>query len=237
MKSKKHSDSVAVRLGTSAQQSIEACFSTSSTNKAVDSTSVTDSHMDSSEDNDDGRSLVSAHVITDYAITAEVKKAEIIWAIKTVGSYLGIASYFTQKLVDKNRACECYVASFDESLNEVCQQGQMDINSRYFHQGKVLSQYLDSQFLGHATAIDLLQAFKKGTSKLNPYKLLQVSTDGPNVNLKFMQELVNDRKRCDPELPGMLQLATCTLHSIHLAFFTAIKDSGWGLSKLFRALW
>ena len=46
----------------------------------------------------------------------------------------------------------------------------MNINIPYFHQGKVLSQYLDSQFLGHATAIDLLQAFKKETSKLNPYK-------------------------------------------------------------------
>ena len=89
MKSKKHSDSVAVRSGTSAQQSIGAHFSTSSTSKAVDNTSVTDSHMGSSEDNDD-RSLVSAHVITDSAIAAEVKKAEIIWAIKTV---LGHISY------------------------------------------------------------------------------------------------------------------------------------------------
>ena len=35
MKSKKHSDSVAVRSGTSAQQSIEACFSTSSTSKPL----------------------------------------------------------------------------------------------------------------------------------------------------------------------------------------------------------
>ena len=51
MKSKKHTDSVAVRSGTSAQQSIEACFSTSSTSEAVDSTSITDSHMGSSEDN------------------------------------------------------------------------------------------------------------------------------------------------------------------------------------------
>ena len=52
-----------------------------------------------------------------------------------------------------------------------------------------------------------------------------------------MQELVNDRKHSDFELPGMLQLGTCTLHTIYLAFFTAIKNSGWGLSKLFRALW
>ena len=73
MKSKKHSDLVTVRSGTSAQQSIETCFCTSSTSKAVDSTSVTDSYMGSSEDNDDRRSLVSAHVITDYAISLQLK--------------------------------------------------------------------------------------------------------------------------------------------------------------------
>ena len=98
----------------------------------------------------------------------------------------------------------------------------MDINIRYFHRDKVVSQYLDSQFLGHSTAIDLLHAFKKGTSKLNPNKLLQVSMDGPNVNLKFLHEVIDDRKRSDPDLPGSLQLGTCTLHTIHGAFTTAI---------------
>ena len=32
----------------------------------------------------------------------------------------GIAPYFTEKLVDKIRASKCYVASFDESLNNIC---------------------------------------------------------------------------------------------------------------------
>ena len=52
-----------------------------------------------------------------------------------------------------------------------------------------------------------------------------------------MQELVNDRKRYDRELPGMLRLGTCTSHTIHSAFSTANKDSGRGLSKLFYTLW
>ena len=45
MQSKKHSDSVAVQSGTSALQCIEACFSTSSTSKAVNSSSITDRHV------------------------------------------------------------------------------------------------------------------------------------------------------------------------------------------------
>ena len=35
----------------------------------------------------------------------------------------------------------------------------------------------------------------------------------------------------------MLQLDTCTLHTIHLAFSSANKDSKWSLSKLYRVLW
>ena len=277
MKSKKHIDSLAVHSGTSAQQSITAAFYSSSISKTIDLTTTTASEPEkvSSEDTNERRSLTSAHFISDYVGTVEVKKAEIIWAIKTVMGHVsfnanrgigdvfrtmfpdsaiaqkfscsstklaylvtfGIAPYFTEKLVDKIRASKCYVASFDESLNDICQQGQMDINIRYFHRDKVVSQYLDSQFLGHSTAIDLLHAFKKGTSKLNPNKLLQVSMDGPNVNLKFLHEVIDDRKRSDPDLPGILQLGTCTLYTIHGAFTTAIKGTGWGLAKLLRALW
>ena len=59
----------------------------------------------------------------------------------------GIAPYFKDKLIDNVRAAVCYVVSFDESLNSICQEGQMDINVRYFSGDKVVSQYLDSQCL------------------------------------------------------------------------------------------
>lgn len=264
MKSKKHIESLSVRLGTSTQACI-TMFSRSSTSETTSSTSQSTS----------GTSKSTANTMTRYVDTLEVKKAEIIWGIKTVMSHIslnsnsdigemfrtmfpdseiakkfscsatkmaylitfGIAPYFTDQLIDKIRASKCYVASFDESLNEICQKGQMDINIRYFHQGKVVSQYLNSQFLGHSTATDLLQAFKKGTAQLDPSKLLQVSMDGPNVNLKFMQELLKDRKRYDPEMPGILQLGTCTLHTIHGAFATAMKNTEWGVAKLLRAIW
>lgn len=49
--------------------------------------------------------------------------------------------------------------------------------------------YYCSSFLGHCTATDLLTAF---LSILKPFmlkKLLNVSLDGPSVNLKFIKDL------------------------------------------------
>ena len=50
--------------------------------------------------------------------------------------------------------------------------------------------------------------------------------NGPNVNLKFMQELVANRKFFFVELLGILKLNTYPLHAIHGAFCTTMKDTG-----------
>ena len=56
--------------------------------------------------------------------------------------------------------------------------------------------YLGSEFLGHATAADLLTHFKDGIfnhiTQLDPKQLLQVSMDGPSV--KFYTDLARERK-------------------------------------------
>ena len=67
--------------------------------------------------------------------------------------------------------------------------------------------------------------------------MLQVSINCFNVDLKFMQELVADRKLSDAELPEILQLGTCPLHPIHEAFCTAIKNTAWYVEKLLCVKW
>ena len=54
--------------------------------------------------------------------------------------------------------------------------------------------YLGSEFLGHATAADLLTHFKDGIRQLDPKRLLQVSMDGVRVNWKFYTDLARERK-------------------------------------------
>ena len=44
----------------------------------------------------------------------------------------------------------------DESLNKKCQAKQMDIHVRFWEDDKVVTPYFGSQFLGHATANDMV---------------------------------------------------------------------------------
>ena len=68
--------------------------------------------------------------------------------------------------------------------------------------------YLGSEFLGHATAADLLTQFKDGITirQLDPKRLLQVSMDGPSVNWKFYTDLARERKK--QELPKFLNIGS-----------------------------
>ena len=55
--------------------------------------------------------------------------------------------------------------------------------------------------------------------------------------MKFMQELIADRKHSDSELPGILLLGKCLFHAIYRAFCTAIRDTEWNLKKLLCVIW
>ena len=85
------------------------------------------------------------------------------------------------------------VACFDESLNEVVQKVQMDLCVYYWdvNKSRTATRYFDSSFLGHTTANNLQSSF---TSLLNDQillKIVQVSIDGPNVKLKFLDQLID----------------------------------------------
>ena len=150
----------------------------------------------------------------------------------------GLAPYFKNKLVDAVREAACYTISFDESLNKVSQTGQMDIVVRFWNSddGRVSTRYLGSQFLGHATAADLLTNFKTGTKELDPKKMLQVSMDGPSVNWKFLAELREDRQ-VDPSMPQLIEIGSCGLHVIHGAFQLGAEATKWKIGQKLRAFW
>ena len=81
---------------------------------------------------------------------------------------------------------------FDESLNKKCQAKQMDIHVRFWEGEKVVTRYFGSQFLGHATANDMVQHFEESVvnSGLPICNLAQISMDGPSVNWKFFTDTV-----------------------------------------------
>ena len=63
--------------------------------------------------------------------------------------------------------------------------------------------------------------FVKG---MDERKLLQVSMDGPSMNLKFLRLLQSGWKKKD--IQELLDIGTCELHTIHGALKTETEASG-----------
>ena len=97
-------------------------------------------------------------------------------------------------------------------------------------ENKVGSRYYSSEVLGKTAAVNLLDSFIKCLSKLDKSKLIQVSSDGPNVNLAFLK-LLNE-KRKDEELCKLIDIGTCGLHVLHGSFKHGEEKSEWKLKKL-----
>ena len=71
--------------------------------------------------------------------------------------------------------------------------------------------YWDSTFLTHTINKDFLIEFNKSVDIINSSKIMQVSMDGPAVNLKFMQELVKHREELEIE-EKIIDIGACGLH-------------------------
>ena len=150
----------------------------------------------------------------------------------------GIAPYFEELLLCEVKTYPFHVISFDESLNKKLQKGQMDILIRFWDIEKNVSitRYLTSEFLGGAKADDILKKFETAVGKKidQSPNLLQISSDGPNVNLKFL-EMYNEKRQFN-DLPALLNIGTCGLHTMHGSLKAAIKSSDWVMGKVLKAM-
>ena len=61
--------------------------------------------------------------------------------------------------------------------------------------------------------------------------------DGPHVNWKFLEELIEDRKHADPNIPCLINVGSCSLHVVHGAFTTGARATEWTLDQLLRSVW
>ena len=154
-------------------------------------------------------------------------------------SYLicfGIAPYFKQQLLKELKEAQCYVISFDESLNTELHEEQMDFLVRYFHKDKATCRYITSGFFGHTRAEDLKMKFEEGIIELEKKKMLQISMDGPNVNWKLYDSIVEKRSEND-DYPGLIDIGSCNLHIVHGAFRTGVQKTKWGIDGILQALY
>ena len=100
---------------------------------------------------------------------------------------------------------------------------------------KVSLRYLNSKFIGHAAALDIIHELKKGIKELNKGQLLQISIDGPSVNWAFLKEIQKHREQ--EELSQLIIVGSCGLHIIHGAFQTGATTTCSNIKGILKAIY
>lgn len=104
---------------------------------------------------------------------------------------------------------------------------------------KVRTSYLTSAFLEKSGAENLLESvltvLKEADLKID--NLIQLSTDGPNVNLKLKFDLKQHMKDNLPSEKQILDISTCSLHIVNGAYKTAHTKVNWKLNQFLRSLY
>ena len=68
---------------------------------------------------------------------------------------------------------------------------------------------------------------------LNENKLVQISMDGPSINLKMLQK-INEECKAN-EFHHLISIGSCGLHIVHGAFRTGAEATDWSTKKILRA--
>ena len=95
----------------------------------------------------------------------------------------GILPYFKEVLRKEINALVFYL-SFDESMNHILQNEQLDIHIRFWDDSKCMAvtQYIDSHFLRLWNADNIATKLQQSLQKLVAEKMIQLSMDGPANN-------------------------------------------------------
>ena len=96
----------------------------------------------------------------------------------------GIAPYLKELLLAKLKSSDFFVTCYDESLNRVLQEEQMDVVLRYFNNESCMveTSYFDSAFLKRPSSQNLHVKLLESLTALDLGKLIEISMNGPHVN-------------------------------------------------------
>ena len=149
----------------------------------------------------------------------------------------GLSPYFKDNLIKSINSSPFYTLSFDESMNSVMQNCQMDVNIKFWDEmsGTVQTRYFDSQFLYRPNASNLLESIMIAKKPLSDEKMLQLAMDGPSVNWNVLDML--DDKLIENELSRTINIGSCSQHIIHGALQTGTTSTKWNIDKLMKAMY
>ena len=156
-------------------------------------------------------------------------------------SYLinyGIYPVLVLKLKTQINSSPFHTVMFDESLNKINQDCQMDVQVRYWdaQRGIAVSRYIVSKFLKNPNAKNLTDMLLGAVEDLDSARQVALSMDGPNVNWSVVNLLNDDRTKNN--MNELLQLGSCSLHIINGAFKKGF-DNGtkWEMKKILNAMY
>ena len=140
---------------------------------------------------------------------------------KTKCSYIlchGIAPIVKETMLNELKEVPYYGTLLDESYNKISKKGWMHLHVRFWDDtdNEVKTSYWNSEFLGKASADNVFSKFNDCLSSLDRSEIFQVSSDGPNVNLAFLNLVHENRK--DDLLDPLIDIRTCSLHTLHRYF-------------------
>lgn len=156
----------------------------------------------------------------------------------------GLGPHFQKQLVAQVQKCDIFSVSLYESLNKIAQKGQMDIVLRIWVEvngrEKIETRYLTSCFLETATANGILTAFISVFKNFDIdifKKIVNLSMDGPNVNLKFLKDF---KFHMSQETDGgnmreLIEVGTCSLHVVNNGYKAGHQKSGWKIDDFLRS--
>ena len=158
---------------------------------------------------------------------------------KTKCGYLityGLSPFFKKKMVDNVKASPYYSVMFDESMNKILQEEQMDLSVRYWdvNTNKVMSKYFNSKFFLCANANNISNGIVEGIGELQFSKCIHLSMDGPSTNWSVMEKVMERRK--GDNLPPLENIGSCGLHSVSGSLGIGLKSSLWTLKKVLKSM-
>lgn len=151
---------------------------------------------------------------------------------RTKVSYLisdGLGPYFKKKLCEEVSASPAFVLQYDETGNSQVRK-QCDLLLRYWSDSKkqVVVHFLKALMFGHAPGVEIangiLNTLKEQGFQLPLPKLLNLGSDGPNVNKTVWNKVNEEVKYLG--YPGLMQFIPCNLHVIHNSFREGLKVYG-----------
>ena len=80
---------------------------------------------------------------------------------------------------------------------------------------------------------DLLKAINDGLLGLDLSTQIQLSMDGPSVNLNVLNEISKERE--DAGLSKLINVGSCNLHVVHGALKSATEATGWNLKSIMKS--